>query len=188
MIEEFLTWVQLISQAVQSSQVVTSKSQSNLVFLAYLVTIRKSYLFGAAFLLCELTTKLDLIPTHLDHQIYGLTFYCAILLTWLIVAGLHIYRTDNKNTLIACVIMILFLLAMVVDSNINAYTETFIWRNYENIILCIHVCIILSLYDNRPVFNNLVDKFKLVVSILRNNYAYQYFWYTVKNWQIQKRL
>lgn len=180
MIEDFLTWVQLISLAVQSSQVVTSQNQSNLVFIAYLLTIRKSYLFGAAFLLSELITKIDLVPTYLNHPIYGLTFYCATLLTWLVVAGLHIYQTNNKNTLIACVIMILFILAMATDSYINAYTETFIWRNYANIIVCIHVCIIVSLYWYRFIFAGLVDKLGDLYGIFRHNVAYSYFWYTVK--------
>jgi len=180
MIEDFLTWVQLVSLAVQSSQTVTSQNQSNLVFIAYLLTIRKSYLFGMAFLLCETAVMLPLVPTNLTPPIYGLTFYCATLLTWLIVAGLHIYQTNNKNTLIACVIMILFLLAMATDSYINAYTETFIWRNYANIIVCIHVCIIVSLYWRRFIFTGLVDKLGDLYGIFRHNVAYSYFWYTVK--------
>lgn len=181
MIEEFLTWVQLISQAVQQSLVVTSQNQSNLVFIAYLLTIRKSYLFGMAFLLCEITTKLNLVPTDLTHSIYGLTFYCAILLTWLSVSGLHIYRTNNKNTLTACATMILFLIVMAMDSYINAYTETFIWRNYANIIVCIHICIIVSLYWRGFIFAGLVDKFSNLFAIFRRNVSYLYFWYTVKN-------
>lgn len=180
MIEDFLTWLQLLSQAVQQSQAVTNQNQSNLVFIAYLLTIRKSYLFGMAFLLCEISSFIDLIPVSLPTPIYGLTFYCATLLTWLIVAGLHIYQTNNKNTLIACVIMILFILAMATDSYINAYTETFIWRNYANIIVCIHVCIIVSLYWHRFIFAGLVDKLGDLYGIFRYNVAYSYFWYTVK--------
>lgn len=180
MIEDFLTWLQLINQSALQSLVATSQNQSNLVFIAYLLTIRKSYLFGMAFLLCEIVTKLNLVPMELEQSIYGLTFYCATLLTWLTVAGLHIYQTNNKNTLIACVIMILFILAMATDSYINAYTETFIWRNYANIIVCIHVCIIVSLYWRRFIFTGLVDKLGDLYGIFRYNVAYSYFWYTVK--------
>lgn len=188
MIEEFLTWVQLISQAVQSQQVLVNQSQSNVIFIAYIATIRKSYLFGVAFLFCEIMSKIDIIPSSTGHDIYGLVFYCATLLTWLSVASLHIRQTSNKNTLICCAIMILFLLTMAWDSYINAYTETFIWRNYENIILLIHVCIIISLYKPRAIIDGLVDKFINAVNLLRNNYACLYFWYTIKNWQINKRL
>ena len=180
MIEDFLTWLQLTSHHAAQIKPLTTKSLSNVVFIAYLLTIRKSYLFGMAFLLCEIVSKVNLIPYNLSLPIYGLTFYCATLLTWLIVAGLHIYQTDNKNTLIACVIMILFLLAMATDSYIIAYTETFIWRNYANIIVCIHVCIIVSLYWRRFIFTGLVDKLGDLYGIFRHNVAYSYFWYTVK--------
>jgi len=188
MIEEFLTWLQLLSQAVQQSQAVTNQNLSNLIFLGYLISIRKSYLFGVAFLLCETLSFVDLIPSSLPPPIYGLTFYCAILLTWIAVTGLHIRQATNKNTLICCAIMILFLLTMAWDSYINAYTETFIWRNYENIILLIHVCLIISLYKPRSIINSMVDKLACSISFMRNNYSFLYFWYTVKNWQIKKRL
>lgn len=189
MIEEFLTWLQLANHlAVNQINPLTTKSLSNLAFIAYLLTIRKSYLFGAAFLFCECLSLINPLPQDLSLPIYGLTFYCATLLTWLSVAGLHIYRTNNKNTLTACATMILFLMVMAMDSYVNAYTETLIWRSYENIILCIHVCIILSLYQSRAIIDRMVGKLHHFISMLRNNYACSYFWYTVKNWQTQKRL
>tara|TARA_R100000742_G_C4279692_1_gene105448 strand:- start:38535 stop:39104 length:570 start_codon:yes stop_codon:yes gene_type:complete len=188
MIEEFLLWVQLLSQAAQNQQVLVNQSQSNVIFIAYIITIRKSYLFGSAFLFSLIVSISELIPSNLPSDLHGLVFYCATLLTWLSVASLHIRQTSSKNTLICCAIMILFLLTMAWDSYINAYTETFIWRNYENIILLIHVCIIISLYKPRAIIDGLVDKFINAVNLLRNNYACLYFWYTIKNWQINKRL
>lgn len=188
MIEEFLTWVQLVNLTAAEVMIRTAKNQSNLVLVLYLVTMRKSYLFGMAFLLAEIHGMTDFfflldipeLKTHENLPIYLMLYNCATLLTWLVVAGLHIYKTNNKNTLIACVIMILFLLAMATDSYINAYTETFIWRNYANIIVCIHVCIIVSLYWHRFIFAGLVDKLGDLYGIFRHNVAYSYFWYTVK--------
>jgi len=180
MIEEFLTWLQLLSLAVQQNQVVTNPNQSNFVFVAYLLTIRKSYLFGMAFLLSLVISIVNFIPSSLPPPIYGLTFYCAIILTWITVAGLHIRQTTNKNTLICCVIMILFLLFMAWDSYINAYIETVAWRYYENIIVLIHAAIIVSLYRDKFIFNRLVDEFMRTCSIMRVNVYLVYFWYTVK--------
>jgi len=180
MIEEFLIWVHLISQAVQLNLVVVNHNQSNLIFLGYLLTIRKSYLFGVAFLFSDLVTMMPIIPSPLPPPIYGLTFYCAILLTWITVAGLHIRQTTNKNTLICCVIMILFLLFMAWDSYINAYIETVAWRYYENIIVLIHAAIIVSLYRDKFIFDRLVDEFMRTCSIMRVNVYLVYFWYTVK--------
>jgi hypothetical protein len=181
MIEDFLAWAHLTNLTADQIKILVAKTQSNLIFIAYLLTIRKSYLFGAAFLLSDVVSMIGFVPSGLSRELYGLAYYCALCLTWLSVAGLHIYRTNNKNTLTACATMILFLLAMAMDSYINAYTETFIWRNYANIIVCIHVCIIVSLYWRGFIFAGMVDKFSNLLAIFRSNVAHSYFWYTVKN-------
>lgn len=186
MIEDFLTWVHLTNLTAVQIKILVAKNQSNLIFIAYLLTIRKSCLFGAAFLLSDVISMVGFVPNSLSDELYGLVYYCALCLTWTVVSGSHIIRTKNKSLLTCCATMIAFLLIMAMDSYINAHTETFIWRNYENIILCIHVCIILSLYQSRAIIDRMVDKLHHFVSMLRNNYACSYFWYTVKNWQTQK--
>lgn len=180
MIEELITWLQLLSQAVQQNQAVTNQSLSNVIFIAYIVTIRKSYLFGAAFLLCQVTAIVDLVPSSLPQPIYGLSFYCASLASWLCVAGVHIRNTTNRNTLLCCAIMISFLLLMAWDSYVNAYNQTFIWVHYEAIILCIHVSLIISLYNNRLIIDGLVGKLNRLLSIFRSNVHIAYFCYTVR--------
>lgn len=182
MIEEVLTWLQLISHhATSQLSPLTTKNLSNLVFLGYLLSIRKSYRFGAAFLLCEIVSKINLLPDDLPLPIYGAAFYSIDLIVWLSIAGFHILKTDNNNTLTACATMIAFILLMCWDSYFNAYTETFVWRNYANIIVCIHLCIIVSLYWDRFVFAGLVDKFSDLRSVFRLDVYHSYFCYTVKN-------
>lgn len=185
MIEELLTWLQLLNQSALQNLLV-APSLSNAIFIAYILTIRKSYLFCTAFLLSLLTSLVGIIPESLPQPIYGLSFYCIALIAWLSIAGIHIRLSNNKNTLLCCAIMILFLLLMAWDSYVNAYNQTFIWVHYESIILCIHVFIIVSLYKPRAITNNLVDKLVHAINLLRNNYACLYFWYTIKNWQIKK--
>lgn len=179
MIEEFLTWLELTNlSALQSRQGLLSLS--DFVFIAYILTIRKSYFFGMAFLSCQIIAATGFVPVSLSPPIYGLTFFCAYLLTWSVISYSHITRTDNKNTLIACAIMILFLLIMVWDSFVNAYNQTFIHTHYENIIVFIHVCIIVSLYRTDDFINRMVGKFSRFIHILRSNVARTYFCYTVR--------
>lgn len=180
MIEEFLTWLELLNQSALQDLLATNQSQSNLIFIAYIVTIRKSYLFGAAFLLSEVVGVVDVVPVSLPIEVYGLTFFCAYLLTWSVIASLHITRTDNKNTLICCAIMIAFLLLMAWDSYVNAYNQTFIWSHYEDIILCIHVGIIISLYSNRFIIDRVVGEFSNLLSLWRFNVTRSHFCYTVR--------
>ena len=180
MIEEFLTWLQLTNlNALQNRQGLLSLS--DFVFAAYLLTIRKSYLFGMAFLCCQIIPIIDIIPTELPQPLYGATFYCTIILTWTIIAGLHVRRTTNKNTLIACVIMLLFLLFMVGDSYFNAYIETTAWLYYENIIAVIHFAIIFSLYRDKFIFGRVGFIALHFCRLLRLNVYQFYFWYTIKN-------
>ena len=179
MIEEFLTWLELLNQnALHNLDL--APNQSNIIFIAYILTIKRSYIFCAAFLLSFALAVSDAIPSTLSPPIYGLTFFCAYLLTWSVISYSHITRTDNKNTLIACAIMILFLLLMVWDSFVNAYNQTLIYTHYENIIVFIHVCIIVSLYRTDDFINRLVGKFSRLVNILRSNVARAYFCYTVR--------
>tara|TARA_R110002124_G_C8974544_1_gene515806 strand:+ start:42407 stop:42964 length:558 start_codon:yes stop_codon:yes gene_type:complete len=179
MIEELLTWLHLTNLSALQNLLV-AQSQSNLIFIAYIVTIRKSYLFGAAFLLCDITSMIGIIPESLPQPIYGLSFYCIALISWLSIAGIHIRLSNNKNTLLCCAIMILYLLLMAWDSYVNAYNQTFIWVHYEAIILCIHVSLIVSLYNNRLIIDGLVGKLNGLLSILRPNVYLTYFCYTVR--------
>ena len=179
MIEELLTWLQVTNLSDLQNPLLARKL-SNVIFIAYIVTIRKSYLFGAAFLLCETVTTTGVIPESLPQPIYGLSFYCIALTSWLSIAGIHIRLSNNKNTLLCCAIMILFLLLMAWDSYVNAYNQTFIWVHYEAIILCIHVSLIVSLYNNRLIIDGLVGKLNSLFSILRSNVYLTYFCYTVR--------
>jgi len=180
MIEEFLLWVQLLSQAVQSQQVLINQSQSDVIFIAYIVTIRKSYLFGAAFLLSLIVSISNIVPTSLPFEVFGVVFYSLSLLSWCAISYFHITRTDNKNTLICCAIMIAFLLLMAWDSYVNAYNQTFIWSHYEDFILCIHVGIIISLYSNRFIIDRLVGEFGNLLGLWRFNVTRAHFCYTVR--------
>tara|TARA_R100000541_G_scaffold25915_2_gene35485 strand:+ start:1022 stop:1228 length:207 start_codon:yes stop_codon:yes gene_type:complete len=67
--------------------------------------------------------------------------------------------------------MISFLLIMAWDSYYNAEIETFIYSSYEAIIVCIHICIILSLYDVAAALSDLVSKFRNSWLFLRSTYT-----------------
>lgn len=179
MIEELLSWLQLTNLS-DLQDPLLARSLSNVIFIAYIVTMRKSYLFGAAFLLSESMSVIEIIPIELTGEIYGLAYYCIIVVAWLSIAGIHIRLSNNKNTLLCCAIMILFLLLMAWDSYVNAYNQTFIWVHYEAIILCIHVSLIVSLYNNRLIIDGLVGKLNSLFSILRSNVYLTYFCYTVR--------
>lgn len=184
MIEDLLIWVALVNpqdlNSLTKINPLTTKSLSTLTFILYLLSIKKSYLFGAAFLLCEVLVICGIVPTELEAPIYGLSFYSVYIVAWLSISSIHILGTRNKNTLLSCVTMIIFLLIMAWDSYINAYTETFIYEYYEVFVVCLHCCIIASLYWYRFIFNGVVGDIKRIFSVFRYNVCYLYIWYTVR--------
>ena len=92
---------------------------------------------------------------------------------------LQLRNNKSRSLMFWCATMILFLLLMSWDSFINADTETYIYKHYASIVMCIHVCIILSFYRPRSVINGVVDKFRGLMRIILNNYTVQYCWYTI---------
>ena len=159
MLEDILSWLQLANPSALQSPVL-AVSQSNFVFLIYLLTFKRSWRFAVAFLFCEVLTNssfFGLIPS-LGEMQYAVIYYVAICLTWSMLVVSQIKHTTNNELAFMCGIMILFLLFMAWDSWANADTATYAYKNYENIIVCIHACIILSLYKPRAYIDNMVHK------------------------------
>lgn len=117
----------------------------------------------------------------------GLAFDVYQLLFWLIMASVWAAcikeraRQSNSKSLQAwCCIMITFLTLMALDGFFNTYDETYIYTHYESIILCIHVCIVLSLYKPTAIINSMVDKFRHLTRVLLHNYNFYVVWYTFR--------
>lgn len=161
MLEGILTWLQLLAPS-DLLNLRLVQSQSNLVFVMYLVTFKRSWHFAMAFIFCELLAMFDLFGlfSELDHKWYGVIFYIAICLTWSMVIVSQIKRTNNNGLAFACSIMILFLMFMAWDSWANADIETYAYKNYANIIVCIHACIIASLYKPGAYIDDMVCKLR----------------------------
>ena len=170
MIQDFLGWLHLLNQ---NDPVAQARNASNIIFLVYIVTFKRSWLFFMAFLFCNLLTDSNFLGVFddLPMPLYGLSFYVTICFVWCVTVKSHINHTRNKSLALSCIIMISFLLLMAWDSYYNAEIETFIYSSYEVIIVCIHICIILSLYDVAAALSDLVSKFRDSWLFLRSTYT-----------------
>ena len=157
MIQDLLQWLQLLNL----SETLAAKNVNNTVLVLYILSFKRSWLFALAFLLCTIATDSGFFGVFdsLSTSLYGLSFYVTICFIWCVTVKSHINHTKNKSLAMSCIIMISFLLVMAWDSYYNAETETFIYSHYEAIILCIHIFIILSLYDVAAALSGLVRKF-----------------------------
>ena len=178
MLEDLLTWLQLINQSAPQSPLVAI-NQSNVIFIAYLLTFKRSWYFAAAFLLCESLSRLNFFTLFdsLSPTNYGIAFYLAICLAWSMAISSQIKPNMNKGLSFYCNIMILFLLFMAWDSWTNATIETYAYENYANIIVCIHACIIASLYKPTAIIDAMVYKFRNTCCYLLNTYTVRFICY-----------
>lgn len=171
MIWDLIEWLQLTSQ--RDLLQVAARSQNSITFILYLLSFIKSWHFAMAFLFCEVVANVNFfgLLNNLEYREYGALFYLAISLTWSLAVSSQIKPKMNKSLAFWCSIMMLFLLLMAWDSWHNYDTETYIYRHYENVIVCIHACIILSLYKPRAIINSMVDKFRDFISQLCSSYT-----------------
>jgi len=183
MLWELLEWLQLINQSALPQLV--ARNQNNIVFILYLLSFKKSWRFAVAFLLCEVVANTNFMGLFngLIGKIYGVMFYLAICLTWCIAIGSLVKINGNKRLALSCSIMILFLLLMALDSWINANIETFIYSNYETIIVCIHVGIVVSLYGSSSPVSLLVGNIRRRCRRCVGSYSLQFIWYTANNYK-----
>ena len=179
MLTELYEWLLQPNQS--AIHLTPNLSASSIVFCAYLLTSSRSFKMFAAFVFSECLTGFDFfgIFNHLSTAWYGLCYFLMLALIFSSFTMLQLRNNKSRSLMFWCATMILFLLLMAWDSFINADTETYIYTHYASIIMCIHVCIILSFYRPRSVINGVVDKFRGLMRIILNNYTVQYCWYTI---------
>ena len=173
------------------TEVTEVKNVSSIILITYLLTYKKSYLMCTAFLFLEIFENTNgfytLIPfaenpdkvyTLFDtlhatgQQLHGSLWFLGLALIFSQFAIIQFKNNNGKSIRFWCGTMILFILLMAWDSFVNANTETYIWRNYENIVLCVHIGIALSFYRPRTIINNMVSKLRSIIANKFNLYAF----------------
>lgn len=198
MIWEILQWLHLANLQNQQS---LSLNVSNILSALYICSFKRSWHFAVAFFVCEilhLNNMFGIFDEILELKEYKLKITedaflmidlvaVYMLLFWLIMASVwaacikeRARQSNNKPLQAWCCIMITFLILMALDGFFNTYDETYIYTHYESIILCIHVCIVISLYKPTTIINFVVGKFRDFARVLLHNYNFDFIWYTFK--------
>ena len=179
MIWDLLSWLQL--QNLQF-QINPSQNASNFLILAYALTYSRSWLFAAAFLICEVLGYANFfgfgswIPSHL----YGSTYFLALTLVWAVTVNSHVNYIKNKALAFWCCIMIATLIGMAIDRAIYPYDKTYAYDHYESIVVLIHCCIILSIYKPKALVRNLVFELRSFGRVIFSAYSIQFICYNVR--------
>ena len=189
MLYEILEWLHLTNQLDHQKILVLNQRPSDLIILLYIISFKRSWLFAAAFLLCNALTATNFLGAFdgLSHDRYGMAFYLTLALVWSVTIKSHINHTKNAALAFWCSTMILLLLYMAWDSLINATIQTYAYTNYESIVVFIHVCIVLSLYKPRAIIDSLVHKLCSYGRYILNYYSVQFICYNVMQCKIKRR-
>ena len=170
---EILEWAQLLNV----KKLVAAQNVSSLLLILYVISYRisgKGCLL-TAFILCEFFANSQ-FSHHLDDSMYYLadmTFYAA----------LYVYAFYNKlnvNTMLGCVIMILFDFGMALDAKIYPDDSTLIYEYYTPINLSIHLYLISTLFRWSHIRRSMENIFRAFAVFFRVNDSFSFFWYYVK--------
>lgn len=201
MITEFFLWLVQVNLKSLQNQLVINQNLSSLISTIYILSFKRSWHFAMAFFVCDALSrsnmfgfldvlmevrvlKIDITESYALTfdlaSVYMLLFYFIMCAVWVACIKERAERSNSKSLQVWCCIMITFLLWMGVDRYISTYDETYIYTHYESIILCIHVCIVLSLYKPAAIINSMVDKLCHLTRVLLHNYNFYVVWYTFR--------
>ena len=176
LITEMALWVVQLNQNA-NGLLTRSPSVSDLIFVMYSIAFlfNRKGRFIAAFLLCEI------VGNTYDYSGVGgydlFLFYAFVysLLYWFLHAN-----SEELKIRCACAIMVIFEAVVCVDAIYNSEVETYIYKNYEYIVLFIHLYIIAALLPWSRIKCSLVCYYRAIYTVLRHSDAVAYFCYNCK--------
>jgi hypothetical protein len=119
----------------------------SMIVLAYLILLISKTNAARVKILSAFLCTLVIAYTPIYGALSQVGYYCALAMVYITTAR---YVT-NKQIKYTVVIIATFQLFMAVDSYVNPTTETWLFRNFEEITLLIHALIISSCYRLKPI-------------------------------------
>jgi hypothetical protein len=117
------------------------------VLLCYLLLAAGKMTAARMKVLAALLVSLVVAYSPIYDTVSDVGYYCALAMIYITTAR---YVT-NKQIKYTLVIMSIFELLMAVDSYANPTTETWLFRNFEEVTLLIHALIVSSCYRLKPI-------------------------------------
>tara|TARA_Y100000310_G_C20486934_1_gene717324 strand:+ start:141 stop:734 length:594 start_codon:yes stop_codon:yes gene_type:complete len=180
-IEEFLLCLQQISQLshlkIQTHYLVTATVHSNFLLITYclhaIIIKRGGYL--VAFLFAESITKLELF-----NSTGPINYWLQLCVVAVFIYFVGKRLNFNLKAFFCYGIMILFMLMMAKDAWLYPKTKTFIYDNYANIIVCIHLIIIFPTIKFSKIRSSYRRFSTRMGGVWRNSYTLRYICYNLQ--------
>lgn len=137
-----------LSRALSLNEIqVSAIYADSMIVLAYLILLISKTNAARVKILSAFLFTLVIAYTPIYGAMSQVGYYCALAMIY-ITAARYVTNKQIKYTL---VIMSIFELLMAVDSYANPTTETWLFRNFEEVTLLIHALIISSCYRLKPI-------------------------------------
>lgn len=153
----------------------TNPTTSNVIFTLYLITSARTSVLGLSFFVAEIIG----LTYGLWLYTEGYQIYIGSLIITTYFAQIQLDKSRSSSVAFWCLALICFYGYAAYDAIHFPKTETDFYLAYTSVLLCIHVCIIISHYDIRRILNNVVNKLYSFGCMLRDNYTVKYFCYTL---------
>lgn len=173
---EYLEWVHQALN-LQSHLKSSSFTFSALLFF-YAVTSVRSKLYALAFLFISLFENSFIYYLAFSESMFGFQYYSLLVSAQCILFSLILSTTNSKSQRIICGMIVTLDVLMVIGYLVGGDAALFIYDNYENIVFCLHVMLILSLYRPKPILRALADKFLDFFRAVDSIIFMRAFWYT----------
>ena len=175
---------QLLSQPTHQN---LNLSQSNFILLVYLLTFNRSHIYCAAFIILEvigLTSSFGLYDSFFivgKVTLYEPLQHATYAIVYLIFVLDPIMQTDRKSLKFICSTIIGLDLAMAIGYLAGGDAALYLYNNYESVVLCLHVLLILSLYKPAVIIDHMAAKLRDFCRSIDHILFFNFFWYTKTN-------
>lgn len=161
---EYLEWAQAANQLNHLNLSISDKS---LILIAYFLTWERSKLYALAFLIVSAfdSAIAPLIITP-ESKHFGFQYYSLLTSVDCILFAYILSKTNSKSQRIICGMIVTIDVLMAVGYLTGGELALYLYNNYESIVLCLHVCLILSLYKPKPIINAMVDGIRKLFRIV----------------------
>lgn len=172
---EYLEWAAQVSQL---NHLKSNFGVSSVILALYFLAWQRSKLYALAFLFIETSTKTLYFGLIEDSDYLGFQYYSLMTSIDCILFALILTTTNSKSQRIICVMIVTLDVLMAIGYLVGGDAALYLYDNYENIVFCLHVMLILSLYKPKPILRAMEDKFCDFLRAVDSIIFMRAFWYT----------
>ena len=161
-------------------------SQSNFILLLYLLTFKRSHIYCAAFVVLEVVGFTGVFGVYNsifsgENKNFEVMQHATYAIVYLIFVLDPLMQTDRKSLKFICSTIIGLDLAMAIGYLAGGDAALYLYNNYESLVLCLHVLLILSLYKPAAIIDHMAAKFRDFCRSIDHILFFNFFWYTKTN-------